>query len=299
MSILLTYRPPYNWPQLRDFLAKRQIHGNEQVHENGLSKILSVADKRGDGSNEYVPIKVDITHAAKQNGFYLTFNAAHSRHTLSITNTIRRMLDLDINPQLIETGLRNAGLPENEIVSGLRIPGVASGFEAGCRAILGQQVSVTAAVNKVNQLHAFFAEQNGVYDLVFRFPTPDEVASNDLLFLKMPAARRQSLISLGKFYQHCEPLAALENDEPSDTAGLTNTAELTNTAGLINIKGIGPWTVNYVLLRAIGESDIWLDTDLVIKQQLAKRREQGRAINAELAAPWRSYLTLNLWRLAG
>jgi AraC family transcriptional regulator of adaptative response / DNA-3-methyladenine glycosylase II len=67
---------------------------------------------------------------------------------------------------------------------------------------------------------------------------------------------------------------------------------------LIDIKGIGPWTVSYIDLRAIGNSDIWLNTDLVIKQQVAKYDASGVVINAELAAPWRSYLTLNLWSLA-
>jgi AraC family transcriptional regulator of adaptative response / DNA-3-methyladenine glycosylase II len=67
---------------------------------------------------------------------------------------------------------------------------------------------------------------------------------------------------------------------------------------LLAIKGIGPWSVNYVDLRATGNSNIWLDSDLIIKQQVAKFNALGRPLQPELAAPWRSYLTLNLWSMA-
>ncbi|MFT6269847.1 MAG: AraC family transcriptional regulator of adaptative response / DNA-3-methyladenine glycosylase II [Alphaproteobacteria bacterium] len=302
VTILLAYRPPYNWPQVRDFFGKRKIHGNELVHENGLTKILSIATKQDDHHKQQacVAVKVEITHAPAHNGFYLSFNAAYSQHTLAIISIVRRMLDLDACPQLIEDALINAGLPMSELVTGLRIPGVASEFEAGCRAILGQQVSVDAAVNKVNQLHAYFAQYNQIENLETGFPSPYEIANNDLLFLKMPGARRQTLIDLAKFYQHSgSPQTSKGEANANNVASNVEAdADSKSTPTLIDIKGIGPWTVNYVALRAIGKSDIWLNTDLVIKQQVAKHSENGHTIKSELAAPWRSYLTLNLWSLA-
>jgi AraC family transcriptional regulator of adaptative response / DNA-3-methyladenine glycosylase II len=66
----------------------------------------------------------------------------------------------------------------------------------------------------------------------------------------------------------------------------------------MGIKGIGPWTVNYIGLRAKGDTDIWLSTDLVIKQQVAKLEQSERHLKADLAGPWRSYLTLNLWSMS-
>jgi AraC family transcriptional regulator of adaptative response / DNA-3-methyladenine glycosylase II len=310
VSILLAYRPPYNWPQVRDFFSKRQIIGNELVHENGLNKILSIESEEGfdqvDNLHSHfqqsknVAVKVKISHAPLQSGFYLSFNAAHSRHTLTIISIVRRMLDLDASPQLIEQALKNAGLPENKLVTGLRIPGVASEFEAACRAILGQQISVAAAVSKVNQLHAHFAQHNNIENLEVGFPSPYDLANSDLLFLKMPAARRQTLIMLAKFYLQKRARVLIEDDAITSTvlSHLPIGPVFKAAAALIDIKGIGPWTVNYVALRALGESDIYLDTDLVIKQQMAKYEQCGHRINSELAAPWRSYLTLNLWSLA-
>lgn len=298
VNLLLAYRPPYNWPQVRDFFARRQINGNENVSENGFTKVITINDT----SQQVIAVKVIVTHVPDENGFRLSFNAAHSVHTLTIISTIKRMLDVDANPQLIEKALIQAGLNKQELVSGLRIPGVASEFEAGCRAILGQQVSVAAAVNKVNQLHAYFAESNeslAENSLETYFPTPAMIANSDLLFLKMPAARRQTLIDLAHYYHSLENTND-DNNAPTQTKALAQQTNRNPSSeeALLNIKGIGPWTVNYIALRAQGNTDIWLNTDLVIKQQNAKLEQASRQLKSDLAAPWRSYLTLNLWSMS-
>ena len=325
ITLFLAYIPPYDWRQVRDFFAKRLIHGNEWVHENSLGKILLVNAGHG---NIRPQLEVNIEHIAKKNGFELHFNAQYFKYTPQIVSTVRRMLDIDANPQVIAQALSNTGLPSHKIVKGLRIPGVASEFEAGCRAILGQQVSVAAAVNKVNHLHAYFAqkrhdkaatvhnqhspnscvEQVGAHPIAAvlqsHFPLPSEVAGDDLMFLKIPGARRQTLIALAKFYDHVDNTVQANTNKcavhvscDQSTKNVINSATVT-TPMLIDIKGIGPWTVNYVAMRAVGLSDIWLATDLVIKQQLSKFAQAGYAIQPALATPWRSYLTLNLWSLA-
>lgn len=305
ISILLAYRPPYNWPQVKNFLAKRQINGNEDVFENGFIKVLSVdIPPAANNTNPYPSsteaVAVRVIHAPKENGFHVSFNAAYSAHTLVIMSTIKRMLDVDACPQLIEKALMHAGLVQQELVLGLRLPGVASEFEAGCRAILGQQVSVAAAVNKVNQLHAYFAQQvekPTAENLQTHFPTATMIASHDLLFLKMPAARRQTLIDLAIYYRNLDK-APIHSSAELASLPHPQTKRASSAEALLSIKGIGPWTVNYIALRAQGDTDIWLDTDLVIKQQVAKLEQASRHLENEQAAPWRSYLTLNLWSLS-
>jgi AraC family transcriptional regulator of adaptative response / DNA-3-methyladenine glycosylase II len=304
ISMLLAYRPPYNWPQVRDFFAKRQIDGNEAVHKDGFVKIVSIyaADndsKPNQDSSKMIAVSVKVLHIAEKKGFKITFNAAYSAHTLAIMSIIKRMLDIDACPQLIEKALLQAGLTQQELVKGLRIPGVASEFEAGCRAVLGQQVSVAAAVNKVNHLHAYFASQSDKANknIETHFPSPKMVANSDLLFLKIPGARRQTLIDLAHYYYDLE-----QNREPVakkvDISSSIPEKRLSDEQALLGIKGIGPWTVNYIGLRAKGDTDIWLSTDLVIKQQVAKLEQSERHLKADLAMPWRSYLTLNLWSMS-
>ncbi|MFW8591082.1 DNA-3-methyladenine glycosylase 2 [Glaciecola sp. 2405UD65-10] len=265
VKVFLSYRPPYNWQQVRMFFAKRCIMGNEYVGENEIHKTLLI--------NE-VEVRITMLHIAEKFGFKLIFNAIHSEHTLEVISTIKRMFDLDASPELISQALIATGLKDEECVEGLRVPGVASPFEAICRAILGQQVSVGAAVTKVNQLFTHFAQHEQS-----AFPSPKLLANSDLMFLKMPAKRRQTLIDVACYF--------------TDLEGSTFSAD-----DLLAIKGIGPWSVNYVDLRATGNSNIWLDSDLIIKQQVAKFNALGRPLQPELAAPWRSYLTLNLWSMA-
>jgi AraC family transcriptional regulator of adaptative response / DNA-3-methyladenine glycosylase II len=314
--MFLAYEPPYNWEQVRDFFAKRQIHGNELVSEAGLTKILTIPNEQPHIHNnavqnsnhqaKHLAVSVSMRHAPEQSGFYLSFHADFKTHTQAIISIMRRMFDLDANPPQVEQALLHAGLVQAEIVSGLRIPGVASEFEAGCRAVLGQQVSVAAAINKVNQLHAHFAQLNCGGNGATGFPSPEDVAKSDLLFLKMPAARRQTLIQLANFYAN-KPLHNAPKTKQSSKQKEKNTPLVENDDDhhlsptvnkLIDIKGIGPWTVSYIDMRARGQTDIWLDTDLIIKKQAHKFGEQNRPLQSDKASPWRSYLTLNLWSLA-
>lgn len=274
LRLRLSYRPPYNWIQLRDFLAKRKIIGNEQISADGFSKTLQLNGKE---------IDIEIDHVPENHAFMLSFNAEFSIYTVQIVSIVKKILDLDASPILIEQALHEAGLPKNQKLSGLRIPGVANEFEAGCRAILGQQVSVSAAVNKLNELYEYFASKHNQK----QFPTPQQLVNDDLLFLKVPKLRRASLLDLAAFF--------VEKQVLDSSLNLPQCQDIND---LLAIKGIGPWTISYIKMRALGDTDICLDSDLVVKQQIIKLQQQGRALNSQAAAPWRSYFTLYLWSIA-
>lgn len=307
VSLLLHYRPPYNWPQMRDFFANRVIRDNELVTEQGLTKILRMKAPGAGGDRaqgmqaEFVDVKVQIKHDPSKNGFRVEFNAEFAKYTLAVTAVVKRILDLDADPQLISQALLNAGLLADEIVEGLRIPGVATEFEAGCRAILGQQVSVKAAINKVNALYQAFVTVG-----TLQFTPPQAIAGHTLDFLKMPGARKQSLIDLAIYYSTLEnrgmARSKLEAKSLEKSGAVVSTKNPNNQQhqidNLLDIKGIGPWTVNYVKMRAAADTDVWLNNDLIIKQQSARLVSEGRKLKPELATPWRSYLTLNLWSLS-
>jgi len=133
---------------------------------------------------------------------------------------------------------------------------------------------VQAAVNKVAQLTEELGESDVVGNEQWRFfPTAQAVASSELAFLRMPQARKNALRALAKF-------VAEQGEDASPDAWL-------------DIKGIGPWTIAYAKMRGLSEPDIWLGTDLVIKKQI-----QQFELNTDAAAPWRSYLTFQLWQHA-
>ncbi len=261
LQLRLAFRPPYNWQHLRDFLAVRAIQGVEDVTSESYSRTFSLGSAKG---------TFTATYNEKMSSLDVDLVISDITSIKLVSNQIRRMFDLDADPEIILKGLSAAGINHTNLLSGIRIPGVWHPFEAGCRAILGQQISVKAAINLVTQLTHELGEKE---EHKFFFPTPKKIVESDLQFLKIPGSRRETLRA---FAQHC--MQKPETEQLEDW---------------LSIKGIGPWTVAYAKLRGQSEPDIWLDTDLVIKKQL-----QQQDICPDAATPWRSYLTFQLWSMA-
>jgi len=269
VSILIHYRKPYNWAFVRDFLAVRAIPDVETLSDNAYSRVYH--DEFGAGH-------LIAEHLPERAGFRVTVTTDYLQGVRSVLNNLARVLDLNIDPTLIAHALADAGVQEDEQLPGLRLPGVWSAFEAGCRAVLGQQVSVKAAIKHVTML----AQELGVQTDVGRaFPTPKAVADSELTFLKMPQSRKLALRALAQYFVDGAETDALQFG--------TADAE----AGLLALKGIGPWTVDYLMLRGYSQPDRFLGGDLVVRNMMATR-----SLTPEQAAPWRSYLTLQLWQLA-
>lgn len=133
--------------------------------------------------------------------------------------------------------------------------------------MLGQQVSVKAAVGQLNLLTETVDQRLSGQRV---FPAPNSVAGADLGFLRMPESRKETLSRLASYL--CEH----PDDRPDSW---------------LSIKGIGPWTVNYAKMRGLSSPDLLLDSDLIVKKYLVDHSE----INAKQTAPWGSYATLHCW----
>jgi len=180
-----------------------------------------------------------------------------------------RLLDLDVDIHAVEQDLQQSFVDTTSIKTGLRLPGTWSMFEAGIRAILGQQISVVAARNLVTTLVAEVGQSIGTNKL---FPLPQSIAKSEFNFLTIPASRKQTLRNLAQHYVSHDTL-----NDPQQW---------------LTLKGIGPWTVDYAQLRGLSDSDIYLGGDLGVKNAIGKLAHD---FNPDLASPWRSYLTLQLW----
>jgi AraC family transcriptional regulator of adaptative response / DNA-3-methyladenine glycosylase II len=263
ISLRLAFRPPFNWEYMQSFFALRVIQGVENITENCYSRSFITGTDKGWFSvspvknKHYLKVEISLPNIEK-----LT----------NVLTNIERIFDLNADTNTIQTQLLRCGVPKDTMVTGLRIPGVWDKFEAGCRAILGQQISVKAAIRLLSQLTQELGatEGNKVY-----FPTPEAIANSDLNFLKIPYSRKQTLRLLAHHNVHSSDSSESLVDD------------------WLSIKGVGPWTVAYAKMRGQSSPDIWLNTDLIVKKQLAKL-----TIDAELARPWRSYLTLQLWSMA-
>ncbi|CCQ10139.1 ADA regulatory protein [Pseudoalteromonas luteoviolacea B = ATCC 29581] len=258
LTLFLPYRPPYNWRTLQRFLATRAIDSLETVTENSYARTFELKNACG---------YFQAQHNETRHGFDVTIAINKVEFLHEVVITIRRLLDLDADCQVIESTLKQALGTEFELVNGLRLPGICTTFEAGIRAILGQQVSVKAAKNYVQQL---VNELGKVTEYGVLFPAPSDVAASDLAFFKMPARRKQAVIALAEY------------EASASTNDLTN---------WLAIKGIGPWTVQYAQMRGQSHPDIFLGGDLGVVKALAK----CSSFDVADAAPFRSYLTFQLW----
>ncbi|MBX2849591.1 MAG: helix-turn-helix domain-containing protein [Acidiferrobacterales bacterium] len=265
IELKLHYRPPFAWLHCQKFLEKRIIPNLEWVKNNAYSRTFRYADSVG-----YFRVRNSVEH----NCLIANIEIDNHRHLHSVTQRIRRMFDVDAPIDRIDQQLK-PDLPKGiNYLPGLRIPGVWSRFETGIRAILGQQVSVAQAKNLVAAL-----VENLGDDLILQgqparklFPEPMQVCNDPLEFLRMPQARKDTVRTFAAYF-------ASEN--VSDDLNEWQT-----------LKGIGPWTINYVKLRSAKDPDVWLAADAGIKNAL---KQLNCELDIEKAKPWRSYLTFQLW----
>jgi AraC family transcriptional regulator, regulatory protein of adaptative response / DNA-3-methyladenine glycosylase II len=205
----------------------------------------------------------------------------------------RRLLDLDLDPAEADSVLAaDARLrPWVAVRPGVRLPGAVDGTELLVRAVVGQQISVAGARTVAGRLVAAYGVPIGTADrsgaLTHRFPTAEALAAVDPEVLPMPRARARSLVGA------CDAVACGRvRLEPGADPGETRRA-------LLALPGIGPWTADYLLLRCLGERDVFLATDLGIRRAFERLGLDGRpgpaAATARAWAPWRSHAVLHLW----
>jgi AraC family transcriptional regulator of adaptative response / DNA-3-methyladenine glycosylase II len=164
---------------------------------------------------------------------------------------------------------------------GLRMPGTVDGGELAVRAVLGQQISVAAARTLAGRLVAMagepLAEPSGA--LTHLWPRPEAIAAvADRM--PMPRSRQRTLAALA---------AALAD-------GLRLEPGADARAALLELPGIGPWTAEYVAMRALGDPDAWLPTDLGVRRGLERLGVGEEA--AEAWRPYRAHAVRHLWALA-
>lgn len=266
IELTLSYRPPYRWDLMQGFLTKRLIPSLEWIEGDCYGRTFDWFDGQSKGYFE-------ATHLADKNAFRVKLFCDQRSNLLSLIKNIRRILDLDTDIAQIEAQLAQLPGMSEKLVSGLRLPGIWSPFEAGIRAILGQQISVEAARKLVAQVVDNYGEPMGDKKL---FPTAQSLAETDFAVLRMPQSRKNTLMA---FSRYCA-----DNPQQDDLDQW------------LAIKGIGPWTVNYAKMRGQSDSDIWLASDLGVKKALAAITD-AKTVDFEQAKPWRSYLTFQCWSM--
>jgi AraC family transcriptional regulator, regulatory protein of adaptative response / DNA-3-methyladenine glycosylase II len=286
VTMRLAVRTPYAGSALLDFLAVRAIPGVESAGPGWYARTLSLP--HGTGT---VRLEVPDVDTAGETAFATaTFTLDDLRDTAAATERVRRMLDADCDPVAVADAFAGDPVigPLVRAHPGLRVPGHVDGHEIAVRAVLGQQVSVAGARTVAARLVAEHGRPlaQPVDGLTHLFPDVTTLAALSPEDLPMPRSRGRALIAL------CAALA--EGDLALDRGPDRDDVR----RAMLAIPGIGPWTADYIALRALGHPDVFLPTDIGIRDALAAlgRDPSTAAALAEGWAPWRSYAQLHLWQ---
>jgi AraC family transcriptional regulator of adaptative response / DNA-3-methyladenine glycosylase II len=300
ITVRLAYRPPLHAAALLDFLALRALPGVEEVRDGTYRRGLRLPH----GAAEVALTPADGYVAA-------TLRLADMRDLAPAVARCRWLLDLDADPTAVDGALAAdpALAPLVAAEPGVRVPRAVDGFEMAVRAIVGQQVSVRAARATLTRLLVGAAsddqgldvaespsgsrevlDQHGLAGGLRGFATATEVLGAGDSAFGMPGARRKTIRAVAR--------AAASGTLDLDPGGDREES----VRRLRAVPGIGAWTAEYVAMRALGDPDVFLPTDLAVRRGAAALGlpddPKALAAYARRWRPWRSYAVIRLWRAA-
>jgi AraC family transcriptional regulator of adaptative response / DNA-3-methyladenine glycosylase II len=291
ITVLLCYRPPYQWQTILEFLATRLIDGVESVAEGSYRRTVRMIG----AENTVLSGWVQVAPVPTKNALAVTVSTSLLPVLARVLARVRFLFDLNANPAAIDRCLEvmNAHKP-GSYVAGTRVPGCFDPFEMTVRAILGQQVTVKAAQTLARRLAQTFGEALATpfAELTHLFPSAAAIA--ELASSPQPIADQLGPLGITGARARC--IGTLAQALQRGDVQLSLAANpLEQMQKLLALPGFGPWTVNYVALRALGWPDAFPHTDYGIKKALEPLTEQQILALSEAWKPWRSYATINLW----
>ena len=278
VELKISFRQPYDFQSLLEFYRIRAIPGVENVSVDNAGKSYERSFVL-DGKSGHFSV------SQSGNQLVCAVQGESTGSLMRIMRKVRSMFDVDAVPEEI-----NSVLCEDRIMRGLvkqrpglRLPGAFDEFEIAVRAIVGQQVSVKGATTVMGRI----ADQYGTETEFGRvFPTPEILADLDPASLPMPSKRARAIKLLA--------VAVADGELGFDMD------EQAFYEQVIAIAGIGPWTAQYICLRALSNPDSFLHGDLVIRKVAEKilgvSSEKELINRAEAWRPWRGYAGMHLWR---
>lgn len=285
LQLKLTYRPPFDWQSLIQFLQARAIPGVESVKIDRYRRTVQIGQATG---------ILEVQPVAGAPHLLLRVPPGLSRSLLPIAERVRSLFDLRADPMEISGHLAQDKRLADLVRSypGLRLPGAWDGFEMAVRTILGQQVSLKAANALAGRLVKAYGEpiQPAVEaELAYLFPCPERLADANLADIGLMPRRAEAIRALAG--------AVRDGHLAFGTAiGLEEAIER-----LTVLPGVGTSTAYYIAMRALGEPDAFPAGDLGLRRAAAENKGELLAEaqlwrRAEPWRPWRAYAAMVLWQ---
>jgi AraC family transcriptional regulator of adaptative response / DNA-3-methyladenine glycosylase II len=280
-AIRLPYRDPFDSAGLFTYLAARAVPGVEWIGAGRVRRSLRVAGH---------PVVVEVSTPAGVRGLEVRTDGADAVHWLAVAERVRSVFDLTADPG--EIGRQLGADPRLRALlrrrPAPRVPGAWDPFEIAVRIVLGQQVTVAGATQLAGRIAARFGD-----------PLPDSLVDRErgptLLFPEPHALAEAPVEQIGLTRQRARALRALAAAVARGDLALAPGADPDAAReALLALPGIGAWTAELVLLRALGEPDAFPAGDLGLQRALGC---DARALErrAERWRPWRAYAAMLLW----
>ncbi|HEY5853350.1 MAG TPA: AlkA N-terminal domain-containing protein [Aldersonia sp.] len=289
----LPYRAPLNRAWLAWFLTAHAVPGLEHHADGVFRRVLPLP--HGPGT---VAVELCDGHVRTD------LSLADLRDLAAAVALVRHLLDLDADPQAVDDALACDPALASAVAAapGIRVPGCVDGTELLIRTMIGQQVSVAAAVThtatlvaalganvtalgaNVTALSANVTALSAQLGGLRAFPDAAAIAEHGADVLRGPRRRVAAIVGAARAIAD----GTLVLHAGRDRADLRS--------DLLALRGVGPWTADYVAMRMLADPDTLLDTDLVVRAGAALLRRD--LADTRVWAPWRSYATMHLWRTA-
>ena len=280
LSLRLPFRRPFCPDNLFGHLAATAVQGVEEWRAGAYRRTIRLAH-----GHAIVALRPTPDHVACQ------LSLTDQRDLASAISRCRWMLDLDADPEAIDAVLSQDPAMAQLVARspGRRVPRTVDPAEFAVRAVLGQQVSTAAARTHAARLvRAYGVQVDDPHGgLTHLFPTPAALAAMDPSDLAMPGSRRRTLLGLVDALAHEDLNLDLGADWREARARLSA------------LHGFGPWTVESIAMRSLGDPDAFIAGDLGIRLAAEKlgmpSTPKTLTDHSHHWRPWRSYAVQYLW----
>ena len=281
-TLQLSYRPPYDWDSILEFLSGRIVKGTDWIAEGAYHRTVRLGKHTG---------WIAVSHAPAQRSLLVRFTHSLTPVLPALLGRLRHLFDLSARPDLIAAQLSKDPLLHSslELNPGLRVPGAFDGFELAVRAILGQQVTVKAATTlSCRFVEAFGEKIDTPFPELHRLsPLPERIAEatiDSIARLGIISARAKSIIALSQ--------AVASGDLQLDAGAHPEKV----IEKLVALPGIGPWTAHYIAMRALRWPDAFPKEDIAVRNNLGGVTAKQAETMSHAWSPWRSYAVLHIWK---
>lgn len=275
--VSLSYRPPFDYEGLIKTYNNHRVGDLEWFEDQKMFRVITMNNKVG---------LIKISNDIKKSALIVEIDFPDTSIIYSVIAKVRNLFDLDSDPIVIANSLeKNSKIKKLlSLYKGIRLPSGWDAFEVAISAILGQLVSIERGRSLVNDLIEIAGSKSGHLVLgkeVKLFPTAKEIIEADLTTLKTTGRRKETLVAFAR---------AIESKEIS----LEPTQDVEEfMKKILSIKGVGPWTAQYIALKSLRDTDSFPTTDLILARALEKHPKDV----IEKMHPWRGYVAALFWRV--